>query len=238
MKKRLIFLLPFTALTAAGFFLRRMTLVNGFDAQGLPVADNTWALLIVCCAVACVLAAVVAFSLSARKSFAENFRFSPILMIVGIAAAMLFAYGNLLIFKQAQNTVEKLGAALGIVGALGWIGVLAAVKKDRRPSPWLQFPAIFGCILLFILRFRGWGLDPILGDYCFLLLACVAQLLSLFYLAGFSFDCGKRKTTVFFAAVAILFAAVSLPDADLSVRLCLIGSALYCGAFTAQLLRD
>ena len=238
MKKRLWFLFPFAALTVACFFLRRMTLANGFDAQGLPIADLSWTLLILCCTAACALAAAVSFSLSPRASFTESFRFSPILMLAGIAAAMLFAAGNLFTFRQAQNTAEKLGAVLGIVGALGWVGVLAALKKSSRPSPWLQMPAILGCIPLFILRFRSWGLDPILGDYCFLLLACAAQLLSLFYLAGFAFDCGKRRMTFFFSAAALLFTAAALPDADLPVRLCLIGSALYCGSFSVQLLRD
>ena len=238
MKKRIWFLCPFAALTVAGFFLRRMTLANGFDAQGLPIADRSWTLLIICCIVGIALAAAVSLSLSPHTKFTESFRFSSILILLGIAAAMLYAAGNLLIWKQAENAVQKLGAVLGVIGSLGWVGVLAALKKGVRPNPWLQLPAVLGCIPLFILRFRTWGIDPILGDYCFLLLACAAQLLSLFYLAGFAFDCGKRRMTVFFSAMAVFFAAVCLPDAHLPMRLCLIGSALYCGIFAVQLLRD
>lgn len=237
MKKRTIVLFPFAALSVAGFFLRRLTLANGFDAEGLPIADSSWTLLIVCCAATCLLAAA-AFFLPRRETFSESFRFSAPLMLAAIAAAMLFAFGNVLLLRQAQNTVQKLGAALSAVGALGWVGVLAAMKKGAKPNPWLQLPAVLGCIPLFIIRFRGWGLDPIISDYCFLLLACSAQLLGLFYLAGFAFDLGKRKLTVFFSALAVFFAAVSLPDADMPTRLCLIGSALYLGSFTLQLLRD
>lgn len=238
MKKRIWFLLSFAALTVGGFFLRRLTLANGFDAQGLPIADSSWTLLIVCCIAAFALACAVSLSLAPRAAFTENFRFSAPLMLVGIVAAMLFAAGNLFLLRQSQNMVQKISAVFGIVGALGWVGVLAALKKSAKPNPWLQIPAVLGCIPLFILRFRAWGLDPILGDYCFLLLACAAQLLGLFYLAGFAFDQGKRKMTVFLSAMAIFFAAVALPDADMPMRLCLIGSAIYLGGFALQLLRD
>lgn len=238
MKKRIWFLLPFAALTVAAFFLRRLTLVNGFDFQGLPIADGSWTFLILCCIAACALACAVSLRLSPRAKFAENFRFSPMLMFVGIIGGMLFVAGSLFVWKQAENTAQKLGAVLGIVGALGWVGVLAALKKGATPNPWLQLPAILSCIPLFILRFRAWGLDPILGDYCFRLLACAAQLLALFYLAGFAFDRGKRKMTVFLSMMAIFFAAAALPDADAAMRLGLIGSALYCGSFSLQLLGD
>ena len=71
-------------------------------------------------------------------------------------------------------------------------------------------------ILRLIVHFQAWNTDPSVHDYCFKLLASICCMLGAFQLAGFSFEKGHRRITVFWTLCAVVFSCVSLPDAYLN----------------------
>ena len=72
---------------------------------------------------------------------------------------------------------------------------------------------------LLICRFRGWSADPLLGDYCFELLAVVASMVAAYQLAGFPLGKGRRRASIFCSMAAVFFSCISLADSGWTNRL-------------------
>ena len=64
-----------------------------------------------------------------------------------------------------------------------------------------------------IVRFQTWNTDPSIHDYCYALLANIFVMLATFHVAGFSFDKGKRRMTLFCLMCSIMFGAITVADA-------------------------
>lgn len=236
MKKCILFPALTAALSAAGFFLRGLTSVNGLDSRGLPVADTSWILLIAVTVIAVIAAICAARACKASAVSDEALAGGTLSLLCGIAAVGLCVAGGLFSFRESDKGLLRFGGILVTVGAMGWLGVLAARKRKAAPSPWLQFPMLIGLTLIFIDRFRRWSIDPIIGDHAWLLLASVTILLGLYYLAGFALSCGKPRRTLFFAAAAVFFTVTSLSDAAPAQMLVNLGCSLWLAVPAIRLL--
>lgn len=78
---------------------------------------------------------------------------------------------------------------LGGASALAYSGYLRLSGKASGPAGMLV--CLYLAALL-ICRFRGWSADPLLGDYCFELLAVVASMVAAYQLAGFPLGKGAE----------------------------------------------
>ena len=78
-----------------------------------------------------------------------------------------------------------------------------------------------------ISRFRHWSSDPLLGDYCFKLLACVCVMLAAYHMAGFPLNQGNRGRTIYFTMTGLYFCFLSLGDGGLMEGLFYGGLALW-----------
>ena len=71
-------------------------------------------------------------------------------------------------------------------------------------------------VVRLIVYFQEWNIDPSIHDYAFQLLAAICCMLAAVQLAGFSFDKGKRRMTLFWALSAVVFCGIT--TADMLVR--------------------
>ena len=88
-----------------------------------------------------------------------------------------------------------------------------------------------------LVKFRGWGNDPVVLDYCFELMALIGTMCGLFQSAGFCFDKGHRRTAVFFCLFGVFFGAASVADAAGAEILVRLATILWLEASLWQLLR-
>lgn len=184
---------------------------------------------------------------------------SPVLLFFDLAAAIAIFFGSLLRLAEGTSTVKELFERLVMqqpvelflyllcLGGMLSAGCLAAAAllygKGSRLTFWLLFlPCVFLAANL-IYSFKDWSTDPLVLDFCFLLLAQVCGLLGLFHLAGFPLGFGSKRMSIFWAIGTVLFTATSLPDRllrgtpALGELLLLIGLALFCGTHAVRLLR-
>ena len=190
--KRIFAMLILLALTAAGFWMRQ-------TQQNLLV----WA------AVAAVAAfGVYAWRLQPGKE--ERCSKSVPAMLVSLAASVLLFGGALLRFSAGHHIAM---VALLALTALCW-AVTAVLRQMGKPvSVWLFIiPAVFFAAEL-VVKFRVWGSDPQILDYCYELLALIATMCAVYHMGSFSIGKGQRRRTVFYAMSGVFFSGVALADA-------------------------
>lgn len=190
--KRILTMLILLALTAAGFYLRQYQ-------QSLLV----WT----------AVAAVVVFGLYAwRLQKRKEYPACKCLpaTLVSLAAAVLLFGGALLRFSAGGHIAL---VALLAVTALCW-AVTAILRQAGKPvSVWMFIiPTVFFAAEL-VIKFRIWGSDPQILDYCYELLALIATMCALFHMGSFSVGKGQRRRTVFYAMCGVFFTGVALADA-------------------------
>ena len=186
----------------AGFVLRLMMLTVGYDAQGVQI-PGSWPMvsLWVLSGVVLVGLALLCFGMGARSGLEENFQASPVVQLLN----------NPDLFSMV---VYALG--LGGGSALAYNGYLRLSGKVSGPAGMLV--SLYLAALL-ICRFRGWSADPLLGDYCFQLLAVIASMVASYQLAGFPLGKGRRRASIFWSMTAVFFSCISLADPDWTGRL-------------------
>ena len=113
---------------------------------------------------------------------------------------------------------------VGAAFALAFQGYLRVSGRASAPAGMLV--CLYLAALL-ICRFRDWSKDPLLGDYCFELLACVFAMLAAYQLAGFPLGRGRRRASIFCSMAAVYFSCVSLADAGWTDRLFFAAMALW-----------
>lgn len=213
--------IPVLALTLgaglAGFILRILMLSLGYDSLGVQISGHwTYVSLWVLSLVTLAGLAFLSAGMGSRRSAEENLPPSlPAAIGGGAAGALLFA--QCLIELLGQLEPERLDIFDLIVRVLGLAaGGLMIFGGYLRRSGRASTPAGMVITLFFALRlvslFRGWSSDPMLGDYCFSLLACICTMLAAYYLAGFSLDEGRRRLCIFFSMAAVFFSCICLAD--------------------------
>lgn len=194
--KRIFAMLGLLALTLAAFLLRRTQPANEGGAL-------VWV----------AVAAVVVFALQAwrlqKRKEAPSCK-CTLVTLISLAAAVLLFGGALLRFSAGGHIAL---VTLLAVTALCW-AVTAILRQAGKPvSVWLFIiPTVFFAAEL-VIKFRIWGSDPQILDYCYELLALIATMCAVFHMGSFSVGKGQRRRTVFYAMCGVFFTGAALADA-------------------------
>ena len=196
----------------AGFVLRLMMLTVGYDAQGVQI-PGSWPMvsLWVLSGVVLIGLAALCLGMGKRAGLEENFKASPVAGAGAMVAGLVFFVCSLVQLLDKPDLFSMVVYALGLGGgsALAYNGYLRLSGKVSAPAGMLV--SLYLAALL-ICRFRGWSADPLLGDYCFQLLAMVASMVASYQLAGFPLGKGRRRASIFWSMAAVFFSCISLAD--------------------------
>ena len=198
--------------------LRNELLFDGSLAQGAFV-HRVLFLLTICFAVGWIL---ILRPLAKLQTCKECFSANPALNGVQMLGAVGMLVGNLLLcFGGRESASQYTDMAVSMAKWLPILGVLSACcifafaflcMKGKKPSPLLYMAASVYLVVRLIVAFQEWNTDPSVHDYAYQLLATICCMLGSFQVAGFGFDKGKRRMTLFWTLCAVFFCAVSIPD--------------------------
>lgn len=218
--KRIYVMTAMALLTVGAFFLRQN---QPADKAG-PLAWLSVAMLVVFALYAC--------SLRPGKTwpFADG---GVVVLLPSLAAAGLMLAAAFLRFSAGG---KLLMTALPALTALCW-AVIALQNRTGQASAWLYMLAVlfFGAEL--VDKFRHWGSDPQILDYCYALLGLIASMCAMFHLGGFCFGKGQRRITVFFCLSGIFFTGAALADASGDELYLKLASLLWLAVSLWQLLQ-
>lgn len=162
-----------------------------------------------------------------KKTKAEQvFGTSPLANGLLLACAAGLAVGNVILWingRQAttflatqspvvSNALFFLLPPLGILASLCLAGFAIACALKKYPSPLLYMTVSLYLVLRLIVSFQEWNTDPSVYDYGFQLLAAICTMLATFQLAGFSFDKGRLRVTLFWCLSSVVFCTISIAD--------------------------
>ncbi len=212
--------------SVAGFFLRRSQLARellegGFLAQGSYLHIVLLVLTVI------FIAGLIVLLLPLEKKTDHSSVFSPaplpnsllLLSSIGLLA------GNLLLLLTGGSSpafnvnapkmiavLSDLQAPLGLLAA-GCIAAFAICCLYRKKtSALLYMTASIYLVVRLIVHFQNWNTDPSIHDYAYQLLAAICAMLGTFQLAGFSFDKGKRRMSLFWCLCAVFFCGITVAD--------------------------
>ncbi|MGN1306721.1 MAG: hypothetical protein ACI4V3_03545 [Faecousia sp.] len=214
-------------ISVAGAILRGRQLLYELQPDGslaagssmhivLPILSGVW------------LAGAIALLLPLAKKtqWSECFHASVVPNLLQLFAAGMLIVGNVLLWiegrqpttafaTQSPAVSEALSAMLAPLGILSavCIGAFAVFcLRGKRPSPLLYMIASIYLVVRLIVCFQEWNVDPSVHDYAFRLLAAICCMLATFQLAGFSFDRGKRRMSLFWSLSAVVFCSITVAD--------------------------
>ena len=222
--------------SVAACFLRRHQLATAFDAAGLPIPGSggllTWFSVLMV-----VLFAVYAFFLRRRKTYKAANESGGVAFGLSLLAGALTAVGGVWALLSGVRGMALVQAVGIVLVAVCWIFTALQRSNGTRVSAWLYLiPALYFTLELLV-KFRGWGNDPVVLDYAYELMALIGAMCGLFQLAGFCFDRGHRRTAVFFCLFGVFFGAASMADVSGADILIKLGTVLWLEAALWQLLR-
>ncbi len=125
----------------------------------------------------------------------------------GNAVATLFTQS-----PEFSRTLAALLPPLGIVSAICFIVFAILRILGRKPTALLFMTASIYLIIRLIVCFQVWNTDPSIHDYAFQLLAAICCMLGCFQLAGFSFERGHLRMSLFWTLSATAFCAFTAAD--------------------------
>lgn len=161
-----------------------------------------------------------------RKRMEKNFPADPLAGMGTILGAGLLFASSLITMMGQPDVFDAVTAALGMVGAV-CLGIQAKLRREGSASALAGMVLTLSLSAHLVSSFRHWSSDPLLGDYCFQLLASVFAMLAAYGLAGFPLGKGRRRLTLFYTHAAILFCLISLADGGVENRLFYGGIALW-----------
>ena len=236
---RISILLPFLIGAVAGAVVRRWQLSSAFDSDGLVISGSpsTWVLGILCALLA-VLALLFSRRLTPRGGYEESFSSETPEMVISLVAAVLLLAGCAADLMTEPIGINVLVQFLGIASAL----CIAVTARQRYqgvvPKAALHMLPCLYLVVRLIVDFKQWSVDPAVLDYCYTLFASISAMCAVFHLGGFCFSQGRRRTSVFWCFLCVVFSAVSLADGGLSHSLLTAGIGLWAGINGWQLLED
>ena len=236
---RIFVFLPFLVGAAAGAAVRLWQLRSAFDGDGLVISGSpsTWVLGILCAALT-VLALILARRLTPRSGYEESFSSETPEMILSLVAAALLLAGCCLELLSSPGGLNLLVQFLGIASAL-CIGVVARQRyMGVVPKTVFHLLPCLYLVVRLIVDFKQWSVDPAVLDYCYTLFASISAMCAVFHLGGFCFSQGRRRTTVFWCLLCVVFSAVSMADGGLSRCLLTGGLGLWAGVNGWELLEE
>lgn len=223
---RQTFLLPAAALVfgAAGAALRIWELATAFEpVSGLPVpgAAASLALMLLSVLFAALSGALVWRTCrgTPAKDFDAAFacESSGYITAVVAAAALPVCAAGFLVFNVVRHTVNVSHLLPAVLFALS-AGSLVSVGRNNyrrlgqgRFNRSLLLPPFAFCCQL-ILTYQAQAGNPVVRDYAYLLLALIATVLGLYFMAGFSFEKGRPGLFLWSAGLAVYFSCVTAAD--------------------------
>ena len=252
--KRIILPVTIVISSLGGFLLRLFQRKHELLADG-SVAEGAYLhmLLLILSAIFIATVAAIIWKLQPRTAWSQlsNRKMLPIIPLVA-AAALLFA--NLVVLTKGipvaspyvtsapefSNFLNHLLPPLGIVAAVCIALFSYKCFVGQRTSPALYMLVSLYLVIRLIVSFQAWNTDPSIHDYCYALLATISAMLATFHMAGFSFDKGKRRMSLFWIVCALFFCTITLADSiydsDLSELLIYLSLILSLGFNLVQLL--
>ncbi len=184
--------------------------INGLLPAGSKLAYGLLGFVVVFVALLAWLSSRLPKETAGKWAFPQ----STALPLVGLVGLVLSICGYVLQLCQAQTGMswDFWFPLLGGISLLCLAAALWIPSLENKLLFLLQVPALLYLVVRLITDYRSWSQDPAVLDFCFLLLASICTMLSLFHLASFSLDQGKRRITVFWSATAALFSGVVLAD--------------------------
>lgn len=220
-----------------GSALRTWSLHAGTDASGLPFRHVSHMTFIGVSLVFVALFLVLAAGSPGRSGRYLVLQSGKSGFILSMLAACLILIGSGMEFAEALLAGPGISAPIMcLMGFLGSICCLCAANFRRRganPWPVTELIPVLYLIIKLIFNFKSWSIDPIILDYCVILFALIFVLLAFHRTAGFVFDQGKPRATMFYSLCAVYFSAAAMMDgmADLSLSTLVT----YCGFLVWQL---
>lgn len=197
--KRCYVMAALALLTLAAFFLRAAQPAG----KAGPLAWVSVAVL--------VIFGVYARALPGRTAYGAANGKGALLLVLSLAAAVMTLACALLRMDAGEGLLQ--GVLLAAM-ALCWTVTALLRQRGKQVSVWFfMIPAVFFGAEL-VDKFRYWGSDPLILDYCYELLALIATMCATFHLGGFCFDRGQRRLTVFFSLSSVFFNGAALADAS------------------------
>jgi len=209
---------------AGGALLRKIELIQAFDAGGLPLPGHpmTVALIVLSIFFAVFSGSLMLWLRQIGVNLMDKETAEPVsrklgviectlgviaLLIMGASAVVKFTDPACFCgrFETALCAVTVLGAACGIVS------FVMLARKDGSGKAGFMAPVAVMCVYL-VFVFRQDGSDPVLLHYVFRLLAVAVSMLSMYYFAGASYENIKPSVNMFFAMTGIYLCAVALAD--------------------------
>lgn len=222
------FLLPITLLlTLAAAIVRRQQLLREILTDGsLADGSKLHYVLAALCLLWLVAAAACLLPLEKRPQWQQSFSAAIVPNALQLVAAVCLCSGNVVLWVHGYQPVTALASQTPVILNLLYrllppLGILSAVciaafavcsLLDRKPSPLLYMAASVYLVIRLIICFQQWNIDPSIHDYCFQLLAAICCMLAAFQIAGFCFDRGKRRMTLFWSLGTVLFCGISMAD--------------------------
>lgn len=136
--------------------------------------------------------------------------------ILSLLAAAGILAGTCLEFSEAlrdgPTASSPIMCILGLAGGLFCMYAAHCRKRGTPAYPAVELMPVVYLVVKLILNFKNWSIDPIILDYCVILFALIFSLLAFYGGAGFVFDKGKPRTTLFYAMASVYFCAAALMD--------------------------
>lgn len=262
MKQRLTMPLLAVLLGLAGFLLRLLQNLTGFEADtGLPLSGNVPAVLLpVLLAAAAVLLFLTARALPkgpVGQPFSAVFRAEdPRVLTALVLGVFLMAASGVLEITNTfleSGSVEYLTAdglvllndRVGVISAraMGALSVAAAVsafpavmavrRENVSPLPVLAAPICLLARLVF--AYRVHSVDPVLADYYLELLSLILLILALYRLSGFAAGCGSPRFFGIYSGLTTVLALTLLADGIRPAALLTLGGAVMLTGFQVLL---
>lgn len=251
------------ALGGAGFALRKWQLAAGFEADTrLPIPGSAPSMLLVLLTVLAAAGLLVLVrtrrdSPEADSAFAAARDNTLFLTAGALSGFLLLLSAGLEIFSFAAvsappyvtgaKTVKIASMALpplrvflcamGLPSAILWCRRLYRGEETRE-----QMSLLFLCVLFCLWMVSAYQVrasDPVVMDYVYEVLAIVCSLLGLYYIAGYSFQTGKPRRTLFFCLAGVYFSLVTLADGHCLAETARYGFAvLFLAAHAALILNQ
>lgn len=217
--------------TVLGFLARLWNVLTVFDELGLPkMHQASTAALVAVSLVSMALFIAMGYLAPCRSPKGEAMAYSHRGKTLGVIAAALMIVGAAGEFADqllAGPTIyDPILALLGVVAGICLMAV--AVYRERgKQMPGVELAPICYLLLKLTLNFKTWSADPIILDYCMMLFALIFTTLTFYHSAGFVFDRGKPKRTLFYAMAAVYFCGTTLAEGGFGVTITYLGFMLW-----------
>lgn len=236
-KRRIVPLIVTLIAALGGSILRMWSLNAAVDSQGLPTGHISTYLFTGVSLGAVAVFMLLAFTSSGRSGKHTVLSYGTGSLILGMMAAALILVGSGMEFMEALISGAKIAdpimCLLGLVGSICCMVTVYFRHRGQTAYPITELIPIVYLIVKLVLNFKHWSIDPIILDYCVILFALISTLLAFHRGAGFVFDQGKPRMTLFFSMCAVYFCAGAMMEGIAEMGFSTI--VTYCGFLLWQL---